>query len=669
MKRALFALFFFLLLALGAGGRQRVAANGDTIPMWNYTVTSSRDGQTYTGTMVGANPFTSPNSTTIIPTQIVPVIVNMPNGAVFDPTAPDPCAAAPLTGTSDLTLFEQSPIFQNHAYTMNGVDLGSTQYLDAFQQANFWSLVGGQSYHTLLSATTLSPVTVTVPSGKGFSFSPPCPLAIVNGPWFDDLVKNTLLPSLSSQGVSPTTFPIFLLGNVTFEGFGIYFGSYHGVVGSPPQTYLVATFLAGLGDPATQDVFQIAQEVAGWMNNPLATNLTPPWSQDRHFGTWCIPVLEVGRALIGTSVAPVTMPNGYTYHLRELPFFSWFMGNPSLGAGGLYSNNETYRGDAKPCPPGGRNPVVPWDAGDDRRADLLWRETENGDVAWWYMDGTRVAGSAPVKAINAPPGSSSRVPLSWQIAGRADVNGDGFNDLIWRHTQNGDVTAWLMIGGTVHAAEIVGSGVPLAWRIAGVGDVDDDGPADLVWHNAQTGDVSVWLMEEITGKAKQMPVVAFGVPLAWQIVAVGDLDADNKTDLIWRHTQLGHLAVWLLDGATVKQGPLVASSVPLAWQIAGVGDVDGDGKGDLVWRHAQTGDVAAWFMNGVTVKQGPVVATGVPLAWRIDGVGDLDGDGKADLLWRHTENGDLAAWLMDGATVKHGPVVSAGVPLAWQIQR
>ena len=46
-------------------------------------------------------------------------------------------------------------------------------------------------------------------------------------------------------------------------------------------------------------------------------------------------------------------------------------------------------------------------------------------------------------------------------------------------------------------------------------------------------------------------------------------------------------------------------------------DTNHDGKADLVWRHSQTGDVAVWLMDGVTIKQGPVVGAGVPLAWQI----------------------------------------------------
>jgi hypothetical protein len=44
---------------------------------------------------------------------------------------------------------------------------------------------------------------------------------------------------------------------------------------------------------------------------------------------------------------------------------------------------------------------------------------------------------------------------------------------------------------------------------------------------------------------------------------------------------------------------LVPQGVPLVWRIAGVGgDLDGDGESDLIWRQTQSGDVAAWLMGG-----------------------------------------------------------------------
>ncbi len=133
-----------------------------------------------------------------------------------------------------------------------------------------------------------------------------------------------------------------------------------------------------------------------------------------------------------------------------------------------------------------------------------------------------------------------------------------------------------------------------------------------------------------------------GCTATFKLVPGGDVNGDGKGDLLWRHTQTGDVALWLMNGAAITQAPIVAFGLPLAWQIANVGDLDGDGKADFIWRNSQTGDVAVWLMNGAAIKQAPIVAAGLPLAWQIANVADLDGDGKADLIFRNSQTGDVA---------------------------
>jgi hypothetical protein len=45
---------------------------------------------------------------------------------------------------------------------------------------------------------------------------------------------------------------------------------------------------------------------------------------------------------------PITGTNGFAYHLQELAYFSWFFRTPSIGAGGLFSDNGTLTKDAGP---------------------------------------------------------------------------------------------------------------------------------------------------------------------------------------------------------------------------------------------------------------------------------------------------------------------------------
>jgi hypothetical protein len=220
-----------------------------------------------------------------------------------------------------------------------------------------------------------------------------------------------------------------------------------------------------------------------------------------------------------------------------------------------------------------------------------------------------------------------------------------------------------MNGSTVTAGPLVSSGVPLALQIVGIGDLNNDGKADLFWRNVQTGDISTWLMNGAT--VTQSSWIST-VPLVWQTAGVGDLNGDGRDDLVWRHSQTGDLAVWLMNGPSVSQGPVISNGVPLVLQIVGVGDLDSDGNADLLWRNSQTGDVSTWLMNGATVKQSVGIST-VPLVWQTAGVGDLDGDGRDDVIWRNSQTGDVAVWLMNGAIVSQAPVIAAGVPLAWQI--
>jgi hypothetical protein len=58
--------------------------------------------------------------------------------------------------------------------------------------------------------------------------------------------------------------------------------------------------------------------------------------------------LEVGDPLSGTEGPRIVMPNGFTYHLQELAFFSWFYNSRSVGVNGWFSDNGTSLTDAGP---------------------------------------------------------------------------------------------------------------------------------------------------------------------------------------------------------------------------------------------------------------------------------------------------------------------------------
>ena len=114
---------------------------------------------------------------------------------------------------------------------------------------------------------------------------------------------------------------------------------------------------------------------------------------------------------------------------------------------------------------------------------------------------------------------------------------------------------------------------------------------------------------------------------------------------------------WLMDGLNAPTATgVIAGQVPAAWIIAGIGDLNGDNKADIVWRHRGTGGVAVWLMDGLTIGPSGVPGS-APKSWVIAGIGDLNDDDKADLVWRNMNTGDVGGWLMDGLTMSESGII------------
>ena len=329
----------------------RLASASSTIPMWAYSVVSPLDGNLYSGQMVGRSPLFHGHRATTIPVYLVPVILTFAStGTAFDPTSPDPCLSS---NNTVLRVVQNSPIFQNFTYIINGADVGNTQYVDAFQRANFWSdvSVAGNSYHTLLGLTTLPAVMVTVPAVSGNVNNASCgQFGSMDINWWDSYVQNTLLPSLSGQGVGPTSLPLFLFDSVVmYQGTATLccILGYHSAYGlsTSVQTYSVSGF--DTSGAFGGDVSILSHEVGEWMDDPLGLNPTPLWGNIGQVAG-CQNNLEVGDPLTGRLFPPVVM-NGFTYDPQELAFFSWFYRQvPSIGAGGVYSDNSSLTTHAGP---------------------------------------------------------------------------------------------------------------------------------------------------------------------------------------------------------------------------------------------------------------------------------------------------------------------------------
>jgi hypothetical protein len=326
--------------------------SGTTIPMSLYPFASTKDKTLRTITLVGGDPL-GPIPTTI-DVVVVPVVIAV-GADVFDPTKPNSCDG----GVSALTRFKQSPLVVASSLKFDGVSVGTHQYVDGFMRAEFWdAFAGSPSYTNKLKfsyapSISLLPGPFGIVNGKGCSM-----LGVVSRKWLDTTLKLFIAVLQGAGVIAPTKLAVFLLNNVvqssavppSITKCCVY--GYHGATGSPVQTYSPMDYDTTGRIPA--DISVAAHELAEWMNDPLGNNLSPAWG---HIGqvSGCQGNFEVGDPLTGTNMPAIKM-SGYNYHPQELAFFSWYYNDkttPSIGVGGKFSGNGTFKGPSKDCPPGG----------------------------------------------------------------------------------------------------------------------------------------------------------------------------------------------------------------------------------------------------------------------------------------------------------------------------
>jgi len=376
------------------------AGSVNPLPLWTFNILAARDGNQHLGTIVGRSPFQNAG-TDRAAVNLVPLVIKVhrvatsinthtfvlttaPGEVTSDATAPDnTCLTAP--NNIPVVVTRQSPLFNPAHFVFGDTDVGTTQYIDAHQRGSFIQVLGANSrYHVLFDPVrTNDAVVLDVPEQSGLAITDPnffaafgfticAPLVLVDINWFDSHLNGTVIPAVTragqgqndqgeDNGSSSNGVPFFIsydtafpIGDVTHLG-NCCAGGYHSITGYPiaNQPYGVADFDRTnffVGPPEGLDTIILSHEMGEFVNDPMIVNLVPPWGGTGQVGG-CQNNLEVGDPLTGSNRPPVTMPNGFTYNLQELVFFSWFFGAPSLGANGWFSNNGTFLTDAGPiCP-------------------------------------------------------------------------------------------------------------------------------------------------------------------------------------------------------------------------------------------------------------------------------------------------------------------------------
>lgn len=256
-------------------------------------------------------------------------------------------------------------------------------------------------------------------------------------------------------------------------------------------------------------------------------------------------------------------------------------------------------------------------------------------------------------------------PLSVSIQ---DVNADGKPDVVVANHGSNTVSVLRNIftngaAGTAFFAEKIDFPAGNSPRSVVVTDLDGDKKVDIAVANEGSNTISV--LRNTTVPAT-IDAASFAAPVSFTTgdspnsLAAGDVDGDDKTDLIVSNYGSGSVSV--LHNAAVS-GSIGAASFAAKWDYdAGAqpfsvttGDADGDGRLDLIITNPAS-DKLTLLRNTVagalTATSFALKATFATDAYPVNAaLGDLDGDGEPELMTANaaTNNVSVLAFFPPGA--------------------
>ena len=234
--------------------------------------------------------------------------------------------------------------------------------------------------------------------------------------------------------------------------------------------------------------------------------------------------------------------------------------------------------------------------------DLAWTGPDNQLYLW---ESEAVGGG--YFANTAGP----NYPAGWTLTGSAITDSSGAQQLFWFNASKAQFGWWktdLSLETGLPTAVISPITTVAAGYVPVLADVNGDGYADIIWTSAGNNSVYVWVNDQNGGYVKHQ--VADHAP-GFTLFGAGDVNGDGKTDLIWTNPFTHQMTWWIMDGFSVASQQ--TRSVAAGYTMASIADYDGDGLVDILWV-GTAGDVYEWQSNGSGFDSFRVAdAFGVPL--------------------------------------------------------
>ena len=304
------------------------------------------------------------------------------------------------------------------------------------------------------------------------------------------------------------------------------------------------------------------------------------------------------------------------------------------------------------------------DVDGDGDMDVLGSSNSNSRIHWWE----NTDGSGTVWFERTVDDNFENVNSVYA----ADVNGDGYMDVMGAAVGANDITWWENTdgSGTVWIEHTVDGDFDGAWSVYAA-DVDGDGYMDILgaawladditWWENTDGSGTVWIAHTVDGDFDGVRSV-----YAADVDGDGCMDvlgaAPNTADITWGENTDGSGTVWIEH--TVDGDFYGARSVHAA-------DVDGDGDTDVLGAASQNDDITWWenLDGSGTVWIEHTVDGDFDGAWSVH-TADVDGDGYMDVLGAAISDHIIAWWEVSGYESEgtlQSSILDAGTVGTWEL--